>query len=56
MSQPVVSQASRRLGVPVEVLWGLSAHPDLVAGIERELKLRSAGRNPLDGGPPADPG
>ena len=25
----------------------------LVAGIERELKLRSAGRNPLDGGPPA---
>jgi hypothetical protein len=56
MSQPVVSQASRRLGVPVEVLWGLSAHPDLVAGIERELKLRSAGRNPLDGGPPAGPG
>ena len=52
MSQPVVSQASRRLGIPVEVLWGLSAHPDLVAGIERELKLRSAGRNPLDGGLP----
>ena len=52
MSQPVVSQASRRLGIPVEVLWGLSAHPDLIAGIERELKLRSAGRNPLDGGPP----
>ena len=55
MSQPVVSQASRRLGIPVEVLWGLSAHPDLIAGIERELKLRSAGRNPLDGGPPPDP-
>ncbi|HEY7921177.1 MAG TPA: hypothetical protein VIE45_16065 [Streptosporangiaceae bacterium] len=54
MSQPVVSQASRRLGIPVEVLWGLSAHPDLIAGIERELKLRSAGRNPLDG-PPPDP-
>ena len=53
MSQPVVSQASRRLGIPVEVLWGLSAHPDLIAGIERELKLRSAGRNPLDDGPPA---
>jgi hypothetical protein len=52
MSQPVVSQASRRLGIPVEVLWGLSTHPDLVAGIERELKLRSAGRNPLDGPPP----
>jgi hypothetical protein len=56
MSQPVVSQASRRLGIPVEVLWGLSAHPDLVAGIERELKLRSAGRNPLDAGPPAGQG
>jgi hypothetical protein len=52
MSQPVVSQASRRLGIPVEVLWGLSTHPDLVAGIERELKLRSASRNPLDGPPP----
>ncbi len=52
MSQPVVSQASRRLGIPAEVLWGLSAHPDLVAGIERELKLRSAGRDPLGGGPP----
>ncbi|HEX3387860.1 MAG TPA: hypothetical protein VHT94_02375, partial [Streptosporangiaceae bacterium] len=52
MSQPVVSQASRRLGIPVEVLWGLSAHPDLVAGIERELKLRSADRNPLGGPPP----
>ena len=53
MPQPVVSHAARRLGIPVEVLWGLSAHPDLVAGIERELKLRAAGRNPL-GGPPPD--
>ncbi|MGO9221502.1 MAG: sacsin N-terminal ATP-binding-like domain-containing protein [Streptosporangiaceae bacterium] len=55
MSQPVVSQAARRLGIPPEVLWGLSAHPDLVATIEDELKTRSAGRNPL--GPPsgADP-
>ncbi len=55
MSQPVVSQAARRLGIPPEVLWGLSAHPDLVAAIEDELKTRSAGRNPL--GPPsgADP-
>ena len=50
MSQPVVSQAARRLGIPPEVLWGLSAHPDLVAMIERELKLRAAGRSPL--GPP----
>jgi hypothetical protein len=47
MSQPVVSQAARRLGIPPEVLWGLSAHPDLVAMIERELKLRAAGQNPL---------
>jgi hypothetical protein len=52
MSQPVVSQAGRRLGIPPEVLWGLSAHPDLVAMIERELKLRAAGQNPLD--PPPD--
>ena len=50
MSQPVVSQAARRLGIPPEVLWGLSAHPDLVTMIERELKLRAAGQNPL--GPP----
>jgi hypothetical protein len=48
MSQPVVSQAGRRLGIPPEVLWGLSAHPDLVAMIEDELKLRTAGRSPLD--------
>jgi hypothetical protein len=37
MLQPVVGQAARRLGVPVEVLWGLSARPDLVAMLEREL-------------------
>jgi hypothetical protein len=48
MSQPVVSQAGRRLGIPPEVLWGLSAHPDLIAMIEDELKLRTAGQNPLD--------
>ena len=47
-------EQARGLGIPVEVLWGLSAHPDLVAGIERELKLRSAGRNPLDGSPPPE--
>jgi hypothetical protein len=56
MSQPVVSQAGRRLGIPAEVLWGLSAHPDLVAMIERELKLRAAGHNPLGPRPGADPG
>ena len=47
MTQPVVAEASRQLGVPPEVLWGLSAYPDLVATIERELKTRSAaGRSP----------
>jgi hypothetical protein len=37
MMQPVVGEAARRLGIPVEVLWGLGARPDLVALIEREL-------------------
>ncbi|HSS90714.1 MAG TPA: hypothetical protein VLL69_15465 [Streptosporangiaceae bacterium] len=48
MTQPVVAEASRHLGVPPEVLWGLSAYPDLVATIERELKTRSAAsRSPV---------
>ena len=42
MTQPAVAEASRQLGVPPEVLWGLSAYPDLVATIQRELKTRSA--------------
>jgi hypothetical protein len=42
MLQPVVGLAARRLGVPAEVLWGLSAHPDLVAMVERELATRTA--------------
>jgi hypothetical protein len=37
MLRPVVSAAARQLGVPAEVLWGLSERPDLVAMIEREL-------------------
>jgi hypothetical protein len=41
MSQPAVAEAARQLGVPPDVLWGLSAHPDLVALIQRELKDRS---------------
>ena len=40
MLQPVVGLAARRLGVPAEVLWGLSAHPDLVEMVERELAAR----------------
>jgi len=37
MLRPVVSEAARQLGVPAEVLWGLSENPDLVALVEREL-------------------
>jgi hypothetical protein len=37
MLRPAVSEAARQLGVPAEVLWGLSERPDLVAMIEREL-------------------
>ena len=47
MVQQAVAEASRQLGVPAEVLWGLSAYPDLVAMIQRELRSRSAaGRSP----------
>ena len=42
MLQPVVSEAARRLGIPADVLWGLSAHPDLVSLVERELAERAA--------------
>jgi hypothetical protein len=48
MLAPVVGLAAQRLGVPAEVLWGLSAHPDLVALVERELADRAgseAGRD-----------
>jgi hypothetical protein len=46
MRQPVVADAARMLGIAPEILWGLSAHPDLVALIERELAARSV---PPDG-------
>jgi len=42
MLRPVVSEAARQLGVPAEVLWGLSERPDLVALVERELASREA--------------
>jgi hypothetical protein len=49
MLQPVVGEAARRLGIPAEVLWGLSAHPGLVAMIERELANRGvAGPGPRE--------
>jgi hypothetical protein len=41
MLQPVVGLAARRLGVPAEVLWALSAHPELVEMVERELAAGS---------------
>jgi hypothetical protein len=41
MLQPVVGQAARQLGITPEVLWALSARPDLVALIERELAAGS---------------
>ena len=40
MIQPLVEEASRQLGIPADVLRGLSDYPDLVAMIERELKAR----------------
>jgi len=50
MLQPVVAQAARQLGIAPEVLRGLSAHPDLVAMVERELANRAAaGHPPADG-------
>ena len=41
MIQSVVAEASRQLGIPPEVLLGLSARPDLVAAIELELRNRA---------------
>jgi hypothetical protein len=41
MLRPVVAEAARRLGIAAEVLWGLSAHPDLVELVEHELARRS---------------
>ena len=41
MIQPVVAEAARQLGIPADVLRGLSAHPDLVAMVETELAARA---------------
>ena len=43
MSQPAVAEAARQLGVPANLLWGLSAHPDLVSLLQRELAARAGG-------------
>jgi hypothetical protein len=55
MVQQAVAEASRQLGVPAEVLWGLGTYPDLVAMIQRELRRRSAAsRDPGAGDDDAD--
>jgi hypothetical protein len=41
MLQPVVGEAARRLGIPAEVLWGLSTHPELVAQVRSWLEARN---------------
>ena len=43
MVQPVVEEASRQLGLPSDVLRGLSEHPDLVEELQRILKDRAVG-------------
>jgi len=40
MVQSLVEEAGRQLGIPADVLRGLSEHPDLVELIERELRTR----------------
>jgi hypothetical protein len=49
MVQAVVEEASRQLGLPPDVLRGLSQYPDLVATIEQALKDRAAalGKSPV---------
>jgi hypothetical protein len=47
MLQPVVADAARQLGIAPEILWALSAHPDLVALIERELAARARPAGPV---------
>ena len=49
MLRPVIAEAARRLGIRPEVLWGLSARPDLIAMVERELATGTAA------GPSGDP-
>ena len=41
--QPVVEEASRQLGLPPDVLRGLSEHPDLVEELQQKLKERATG-------------
>jgi hypothetical protein len=43
MAQSVVEAAARQLGLPADLLRGLSEHPELVALVERELEARRSG-------------
>ena len=43
MIQPVVEEASRQLGLPLDFLRGLSEHPDLVEELQRKMKERATG-------------
>jgi len=52
MIQPVVAEAARQLGIPADVLRGLSAHPDLVAMVETELAARAQAPQHQDQEPP----
>ena len=45
MAQSVVEEAARQLGLSPQLLRGLSEDPDLVALVERELKLRGSDRS-----------
>ena len=52
MIQPAVEEVSRQLGIPSDVLLGLSQHPDLIAKIEQELKQRFSGTDEHSGTAP----
>ncbi len=52
MIQPVVAEAARQLGIPADVLRGLSAHPDLVTMVETELAARAPASQQQDQEPP----
>jgi hypothetical protein len=43
MVQPVVEEASRQLGLPPDVLRGLTEYPDLVIELQQKLKERVTG-------------
>jgi len=50
IAQPIVAEASRKLGVPADLLRALSKDPDLVTEVQEKLKERSASAS---AGPPS---